>query len=160
MREIHLSNGMNALVDDGDFEYLNKFHWYAVKRHNTFYAMRDYYPHHGSRRKNLLMHRDILSPDSSQDVDHIDGNGLNNQRNNIRACSHRENMINRGLQSNNKSGFKGVSWSTKRGKWESRINVLGKSKYLGYFNDPVDAARAYNLASLKYHGEFSRIVDV
>lgn len=90
-------------------------------------------------------------------VDHIDGNRLNNTRSNLRLASNAQNQCNVGLQINNTSGFKGVSWAANKNKWVARISVAGRRIHLGHFSCKVEAARAFNSAAEKYHGEFARI---
>jgi hypothetical protein len=90
-------------------------------------------------------------------IDHLDGNPLNNQKKNLRICTHSENMRNRNLYVNNTSGFKGVYWHKTTKKWMSYIRINKKSLYLGIYTCPIDAAKAYNDAALKYHGEFAHI---
>ena len=101
------------------------------------------------------MHSAILESHKGSDIDHIDGNGLNNQENNLRYSTHSQNMSNRGLDKNNKSGFKGVSWYQPSQKWQVKIAVQGKQKHLGYYSDIEEAARAYDAAAKELHGEFA-----
>lgn len=91
-----------------------------------------------------------------EEVDHIDGNKLNNTRGNLRIASNAENKMNRDKQSNNTSGYKGVSFHKKYKKWRAIIGIQGKSIHLGYFSDAVEAAKAYDDSARKYHGEFAR----
>jgi hypothetical protein len=88
-------------------------------------------------------------------IDHINGNTLDNQRHNLRACSNKENMRNRGMASHNSSGFKGVSWL--EGKWSAYIGENGKKIHLGLFKTREDAARRYNKEALKRFGEFAKL---
>jgi hypothetical protein len=100
-----------------------------------------------------------MKPDKDMLIDHLDGNTFNNQKKNLRICTHSENMRNSKIPINNTSGYKGVSLikNTITEKWMATIRFNNKKNYLGSFNDPVDAARAYNEAALKYHGEFAHI---
>ena len=150
MKEIKLTQGKIALVDDDDFEYLNQFKWHAMKIRNMFYAGRG---HSGTR-----MHREIMNVKKTDViVDHKDGNGLNNQKDNLRPCSVGENNKNRHTV-NNLSGYLGVSRVTSKCEsWQAAIRVNGKNIYLGSFKDKKDAAKAYNEAAIKFHGEFARI---
>jgi hypothetical protein len=156
MKEIKLTQDKIALVDDDDFEYINQFKWYAGKYPNTFYAQRNL------GKVKIRMHREIMKTQLENNIgkiiDHIDGNGLNNQKNNLRICTRAENGRNRHTI-NNSSGYLGVSKSGK--KWKPTIKVNKKTIYLGYFKDKKDAAKAYNEAAIKYHGEFARpnIID-
>lgn len=87
--------------------------------------------------------------------DHINRNGLDNRRINLRAATAFQNLGNQALRSTNKSGYKGVNWNRLRRKWQGSIKIHGRSRHLGMFTDPVDAARAYNAAALEAWGEFA-----
>jgi len=155
MKEIQLTQGKVALVDDEDFDRLKDFHWYARKTGDTFYAA--YKIKKNGKSTTFYMHRVILNAHDEALVDHHDGNGLNNQKINLRLCNHSDNMRNTRIPKNNKSGFKGVSWHKKSGKWRSVIKAEGKHKHLGLFTTDIAAAEAYNEAAKKYFGEFARI---
>jgi hypothetical protein len=150
MKEIQLTQGKIALVDDGDFERLNAFKWQARKNHRVWYARRS---ESKQPRKCITMHHYILTLPDSVHVDHRDGNGLNNQRLNLRVATHAQNQINRGLPCNNTSGFKGVSRSF--GHWRAQITDNGKRANLGTYADPADAARAYDRKAKELFGEFA-----
>lgn len=92
---------------------------------------------------------------NDEQVDHIDGNGLNNQRSNLRLATNTQNSCNKGLTVSNTSGYKGVSWNKKSRKWQAYINVDTKRIYLGRYDNRIDAAHAYDAAAIKYHGEFA-----
>lgn len=159
MKQIYLTQNQIALVDDEDYEFLVNFNsWCATthKRRKTFYAVSSKMV--GDKCKNFFMHRLLLNI-SSNDlfVDHIDGNGLNNQRSNLRICTRNENQQNRPKNKNNKSGYKGVYWNTERGKWQADIMVDKKKVYLGRFDNVELAAKAYKDAALKYHAEYANI---
>jgi len=155
MKRIKLTQGKYAMVDDCDFEELSKHKWYAEKSGNTFYAARGVTVD-VNQQKIIKMHRVILGL-SSPDVlcDHIDGNGLNNTRANIRSCTRNQNQMNKRLSAKNTTGFKGVCLNKKTGKFYAQIKVGRKNKYLGYFDCPLKAAKAYNCAAKKLHGEFA-----
>lgn len=155
-KEIQLTQGQVAIVDDEDFDYLNQFKWYANNMSGKFYAVR------GLRINKkiaacLLMHRVIMNPEKGMVVDHLDRNPLNNQKSNLRICTQGENSRNRNFNINNKSGFKGVHWHKAGKKWISRININKEILYLGLFTDVKEAAKTYNEAALKYHGKFANI---
>ncbi len=155
MKEIQLTRGMVALVDDEDYEWLNRWRWNAHTDHNGFvYATR-----HKSRRDGggtVRMHRLIINTSEKEEIDHIDGNGLNNSRSNLRPCTHSQNAHNSGLQRNNRSGFKGVSWDSAKHRWRAEIAINRKHIFLGYFRDPIMAAYAYDDIARKYFGEFAK----
>lgn len=157
MKQIPLTRGQLALVDDADFEAMSAFKWYATKIGNTFYAVRVVTGENG-KRKMIYMHRLIIGAacDGLQ-VDHADMNGLNNQRDNLRACTRSENQRNRSTDRNNTSGFKGVSWDKNRGKWRAYIRLNGKERHLGRFADAAEAYAARCAAAVELHGEFARM---
>ena len=159
MKQIPLSQGLFALVDDSDYEFLMQWKWTANKERKTFTAYRQ--SNQTKKRTFIYMHRLIMNmPEKGVFVDHIDGNGLNNQRCNLRLCTNAENLMNRGANKNNTSGYKGVTWHKKISKWQSQIMLNRKNIKLGYFSDKTDAARAYNEAAKKYFGEFAKINEL
>ena len=155
MKEIIINSKKHGekkiLVDDDMFETLNEFTWCAHKIGNYFYAIRKY-----PRKTTILMHRLIMGvSDRKIYVDHIDQNGLNNQRSNLRIANHSENLCNRKAVKGSKSVYKGVAWVTSHKLWRASIQKGAIRKGLGYFQSEVDAARAYDAAAKIYHGEFA-----
>lgn len=150
MKEIPLSKGLIALVDDDDFEWLSKFKWHALG--GRYAANRK--GHKGTYR---YMHKMITN---FKMTDHIDGNGFNNQKTNLRFATPSQNMCNRGLQKNSTSGFKGVSFNRNIGKYRAYIKINGHQKHIGYFSDIEKAAAAYNKKALELHGEFARLNEI
>ncbi|MFH1739786.1 MAG: AP2 domain-containing protein [bacterium] len=159
MKEIQLTHGKVAMVDDEDFESLNQHKWHTADRGMWFYARRTITMESGRRIK-VLMHRQIIQTPAGMDTDHIDGNGLNNQRENLRNCTRSQNQWNSRINANNTSGAKGVSWYKSRNVWVSHIGVNGKRKTLGYFADTKTAALAYDNAAREYFGEFAKTNDL
>lgn len=151
MKEIPLTQGMVALVDDEDFEGLSRFRWCYDNGYARRKEMSD-----GGKWENILMHRVILNARSGIDGDHKDENTLNNRRSNLREATRSQNGSNRGRPSNNTSGFKGVSWHKHHCKWGAHIRVNWKLIHLGYFTKAEDAASAYATAAREYFGEFYR----
>lgn len=143
-----------TMVDDEDFENLNQWKWYAFPDKKTMYARRNTRtkPKRGSR-----MHREILAAPIGVGIDHEDGNGLNNQRSNLRLATDGENNRNRGIQSNNTSGYIGVYWCKGAGKWFATIKICGKRHFIICSDDIIEAAKARDTAAIKYHGEFAKL---
>ena len=163
-KEIKLTQGKVALVDDEDFEELSKHKWYANKISNIFYAMRNSKKNDKcGRGKIILMHREIINTPQDKFTDHINGSGLDNRKNNLRICTNQQNIFNSKIRKNNKCGYKGVRYKKNDNKtirkkpYESCIQTEGRLKFLGYYKTKEEAARVYNQAALKYHGEFARL---
>jgi hypothetical protein len=154
MKEISLTKGKLALVDDEDFEYLNQWKWYC----SPFgYALRSQSRRLPGPRIAIKMHRVVCNTPEDMETDHINGNKLDNRRSNLRACTRSENQHNRNKLVGNTSGFKGVTWHIKSKKWASYIVVNNHQIYLGLFQDIIDAANAYDSSAKKYFGEFARL---
>lgn len=149
MKEIILTRGKASKVDEEDYDFLMQWNWTANYSKGKWYARK-----HLGNRKYVSMHKVLL--DSSIDVDHKDGDGLNNQRHNLRVCTHIQNMQNSVIKSNNTSGYKGVHLRKKDGKWQARIVVNGKRMYLGAFDFIEDAARSYDQKAKEMFGEFAK----
>ena len=155
MKEIQLTQGKVALVDDADYDYLMKWKWHLFKMNrNNFYARTIIYKN--KKRIAVVMHR-LLVKCEGKIIDHISGDGLDNRRSNIRCCTKSENPINRRININNLSGYKGVSWFKSVGKWRAQIQYKRIVYHLGVFEKRIDAAKAYNNAAQKYHGEFANL---
>jgi len=152
MRTIELTQGKVALVDDEDFHYLSQWTWHASKHGKKYYAENTSYRKNKSP-KITLMHRLILE---AKQIDHIDGNSLNNQKENLRACNKSQNAANQ-ISRRGTSKYKGVCWCKRNNKWLAKITVNYKCKHLGYFINEIDAASAYDHAALEYFGEFASL---
>lgn len=156
MKEILLTQEKVAIVDDGNFERLNQHKWYALRSGNTFYAARK--KKIENKRAVVLMHREVLdSRPGDPIVDHRDGNGLNNARKNLREAVSGQNQMNSHGYLGSLSKFKGVSICKRSKKWRACIQINGKKKHLGYFNDEQEAAKAYDKAAKEYFREYARI---
>lgn len=158
MKEIQLSKqGKHkgkyvTLVDDEDFEYLNQFNWYVMKHGNTFYAARCV-PFNGKQIINM-MHGTLLN---SKGIDHVDLNGLNNQKSNLRFCTQSQNNMNRGKKKNAASKYKGVYFDKNARKWRADIRINSKPIYLGLFDSEIKAAKAYNRKAKELFKEFANL---
>lgn len=156
MKTIQLTLGHSVTVDDSDYDELMKYKWCfsRVKGHSVGYATRSIMV--DGKKKTIMMHRQIMNPKPSEQVDHIDGYGLNNSRSNLRLCCHMENHRNMHIHRSNLLGIKGVSRHSKKVGFFARITVNYKSIYLGYFMDIQSAIEARRSAEVKYFGEFRR----
>lgn len=150
MKQIPLTNGGFTQVDDKDYQVLKDFKWAITKRY--VYKTKPFQLK-GEKR----MHRIIMKAQKGQEVDHIDGNPLNNQRSNLRLCSKAQNRANRKLNANNKSGYKGVSWHIPTQKWLAHIKHNYKTYHLGLFLNKHEAAAVYNKYAIKFHGLYARL---
>ena len=161
MREIPLSQGKFAKVDDDDFQRISKYKWSYING----YAKRAQYREDGERRLYGL-HRFImgLSMESDLMVDHINGDKLDNRKENLRICTKGQNNNNHGPKNRlgkSTSKYKGVSYKKDTvKKWRARIAVEGREINLGRFSSEIEAARAYNDAAIKYFGEYAWLNDI
>lgn len=159
MKLIPLTRGYSAMVDDSDYEWLSQWKWRAVVAPHTVYAQREV--RIVGTRYSLQMHRAILNPpDGKTHVDHIDGNGLNNCRENMRLCSQAENSRNRKSVRGSSSRFNGVYYAEKSKKWHAAIRINGSQKHLGCFEKEVNAAAAYNYAAKICYGSYAKLNEV
>lgn len=144
--EIKLSQGKVAIVDDEDFEYLNQWKWCAVKNHGHWYAMRTDVS--TSTRFTVFMHRVIMKTPTDLVVDHVDQDGLNNKKDNLRNCTSQQNSLNNSSRYGS-SAYKGVYYNKDRQKWHARIITNKKRVHLGFFTTEEEAALAYNNAVIE-----------
>lgn len=153
MKEIKLTQGRFALIDDEDYELIAKHKWYAVNYHDHYYAVMEI------KGKQIKMHRLILNAPNNTDIDHIDGDGLNNQKSNLRLCTASQNAMNAKKCVDGKSKYKGV-WICKEGKKiriRAGIRINFKLINLGSFNTETQAAKAYDEAAKIHFGEFANL---
>jgi hypothetical protein len=154
MKEIPLSQGKVALVSEEDFAVLTQNKWYAHKdpRKHTFYAVRNIKK--DGRTTTIKMHQQIMG---CAGVDHKDGNGLNNCRNNLRQATNSQNLANMRKRPGLTSRFKGVSWSKERKKWVAQVQQSGRTTSLGRFDSEEAAARAYDKFMYEKFDKFARL---
>jgi hypothetical protein len=155
MKEIPLTKGEVAIVDDQDYEWLMRYKWHAMHEGNICYA--ETTPRHG---QNILMHKLILPVPDDMEVDHKNRNKLDNRRCNLRAATHRQNSFNQGKYKTVggealTSPFKGVSWDAEREKWRSTITIFKKQQMMGRFDNEHLAARIHDGMAQFLFGEFA-----
>lgn len=151
MKEVKLTRGLFAQVDDSDFEWINKYTWATRLDQTRYYAIT-----HTSRKDKkqgtVFMHTLIMNPPKGMEIDHIDGNGLNNQRNNLRIVTHSQNMMNQ----RSARKYKGV-FITKKGYIRTAIRVNNEIYYAGTSKTEEQAAKRYDALASYYYGEFARL---
>ena len=158
MKEIQLTRGYVALVDDADYERVSQFNWYAAPTGNTVYAYHSF-PKPGGQIKRS-MHRFILGLTNPKIcADHIDRNGLNNQRGNLREATNQQNQWNSAKHKDSQSGFKGVHWVASHKRWRVTIKFEGKRVYLGQFKTAAEAGAVAAAFRKKHHGVFARAIQ-
>jgi hypothetical protein len=157
MKKIDISTklypGTFALVDNEDYDELSKRRWHVIKTGRQMYVV-GYIV--GGKGKAERMHRHILNAPDGILVDHINGNGIDNRRVNIRLCTQQENQRNRQLRVD-KSGFKCVGWHKASNKWRAYIVIDGKYKQLGVYFCAVKAAKAYDKSAIEHFGKFAKL---
>jgi hypothetical protein len=154
MREVPLTNGGVALVDDEDYERVMTRRWgkYRLARWHKTYYVRQTNPTAAERRKGVYLHRWLMDAGAGEKVDHRNGDGLDNQRSNLRKTSNAQNLQNRqGLGRNNKTGVRGVCWDTARSTYNATVGVGGKTYNLGRFATLEEAEAAAIAGRLRLH---------
>ncbi len=153
MKKIQLSGWKKprkyAIIDDADEDLLSPFKWWADIYGYVIYKK--------DGCKTISMHRLIMQPAPGYVVDHINGDTLDNRRSNLRICSRAKNSQNRAMNSNNASGYKGVTFHKKTGRWQANIGLQYKLIYLGLFDSAKLASDAYEAAAREHFGEFVRV---
>ena len=169
MKEIQLTQGKVAIVDDEDFEFLNQYKWCVSKHSNTYYVVRRITVQSQNKRKNIkhkgkviLIHRLIIARKLkrklklNEEIDHINGNGLDNRECNLRiATSQQQNMNQKKQKRKTSSIYKGVYWRKDCKMWHSRIMIDSKYTHLGYFKDEIEAGRVYDKKAKELFGDFA-----
>jgi len=149
MRKIKLTQGKQAIVDDNDFDELNKYKWYTKHQCRNYYVVRHHPLNHG---RLIWMHRIIMGDNHGMDIDHINGNGLDNRKINLRFCTRSQNNQNQRMRNKKFKGF-----SKRDNTYQARITVSGKRIYIGSYRSQIGAALAYNIAAKLYFGDFARL---
>ncbi len=160
MRNIRLSNGMIAIIDDEDFDALSIWSWHYKPSGLTGYAYRNA-PRGSAGPRTPKMHQVVLAVRPGECVDHINGDGLDNRRGNLRVAVGNQNNANRKKSLKKASSrFKGVNWDPNRGKWLAYVRVNRKMKNLGRYILEEDAAKVYNAAAIEYFGEYAKLNEI
>jgi len=145
--KIRLNNNLCAIVDQDDLNRLGQYKW----KYNGKYAVRS-----DKNSQNVYMHREIMCANSGVQVDHINGDKLDNRKCNLRFANNSQQRMNQGIQKNNSSGYRGVTWDKRTKSWKVRVQSYGKVKNLGRFKDKLAAHEAYERVSIEIFGEFKR----
>jgi len=158
-RRIPLTKGKYAIVDVDDYYWLRLFKWFTSKNGYTFYAKRSVYSRGKSRGQTLAMHRMIMNAPDNLLVDHINHNGLDNRKANLRLATPAQNNRNCLIikKRDAHSRYRGVTWSKRKNRWLVTIRYDGGRKFLGYFRDEIQAAETYDMAAKVYHGQFASL---
>lgn len=158
MREIPVSKGHTAFVDDDDFDRINKYRW---SYHGGGYAARGY--HNNGKLITVKLHQEIMGKSQpGYEIDHINGHKLDNRKCNLRIVTHQQNVFNsknktRNAPAEHTSRYKGVYWRKARARWVAYITLNGKRTYLGSFQSEQEAALAYNKAAEEKYGKFAKL---
>ncbi len=152
---IPLTRRMYAKVDPEDYCWLSQYRWHYVRTSRTFYAVRPSY--HAGRSGKVWMHREIMGTPKGLVCDHINHNGLDNRKANLRNCTTAQNNFNRVHHRNARSRYKGVWWSKGMQMWGAEIQAHGKAEFLGYFVRELQAARAYDAAARRLHAQYASL---
>lgn len=161
MKKIPLTQGKFALVDDEDYEYLIQWKWHCMVGKWTSYAARKQYLGIVNKKiklKTIWMHRVINKTPSHLLTDHKDGNGLNNQKFNLRDATNSQNQFNQKKQTRKTlSKYKGVTFAKRRNRWQAQIGGKAHKKNIGYFKTELQAAKAYNKAVRILRGKYAKV---
>jgi hypothetical protein len=159
MPYIILPTNEHVFFDEEDAALVSKYSWSRYQRKHTIYAKTSVWNPNTKKRDTLYLHRVLMDASPEVFIDHKDGNGLNCRRGNLRAAS-RSNNAHNSKPRKGSSPYKGVHWTKCFRRWDSQITFSGTRIHVGSFKTDREAAIAYNIAALKYHGEFARLNDI
>lgn len=154
---MHKGAAYEVKVDDTDYDFVRRYTWHVQRGGRNLYAVRVVQLSRPRKLKSFPLHRELIREiPHGMVVDHINGDGLDNRRCNLRIATLAQNTHNQRLSIRNKSGFKGVNYFKARGTWRASICINNKQINLGCFDSAIKAARAYDEAAKKYFGEFAK----
>lgn len=154
-REIPVGHGMFALVDAQDYDWLSRWNWHTRKyRNGATYAIRNALLGQGEEMRYVAMHREIMQPPEGATVDHVNQNGLDNRRGNLRLCDKAQNGWNRGATKRSTTKVKGVHFLKRTGRYQAQIMIRGKRTHIGYYATLEEAKDAYEKFAKEAQGEF------
>jgi hypothetical protein len=158
MELLIISKGVEHLVlyDEGDREFVLSNNWFIRKSGRTFYVLRNLKCEDGKWRSKS-MHSDFIGDGEFQEIDHHNGNSLDNRRENLRPCTRSQNQWNRRVNKNSTSKLKGITFDSKSGMWRAYISYKGKRQELGFFHTKIEAGYAYDAMAKNLFGEFAKV---